>query len=191
MTRKIAIIGPESTGKSTLSIELAACYRAGWVPEYAREYLQGLPSKYEETDLLHIARGQLDAEDCLGKRENVLFCDTDLYVIKVWSEHSYGRCDPWILTQIARRKYDLYLLTFIDVPWTQDPQREHPEPRMREYFYRQYLDIVLHAGVPWADIRGNRRQRLAQAVAAVAATCPELAPSRSAVFPEGRPGTSF
>src|SRR5690348_13209835 len=81
MTRKIAIIGPESTGKSTLSRELAACYGAGWVPEYAREYLQELPRKYEEADLLHIAHGQLGAEECVAERENVLFCDTDLYVV--------------------------------------------------------------------------------------------------------------
>lgn len=191
MTRKIAIIGPESTGKSTLSRELAAYYGTAWVPEYAREYLDRLPGKYEEGDLLRIAAGQLDVEDCLAKWENALFCDTDLYVIKVWSEHSYGRCDPWILRQIARRKYDLYLLTFIDVPWTEDPQREHPEPGMRDYFYRQYLDIVLHSGVPWADIRGDKGERLQRAETAIKKICPELMPSLSALFPKGLPGPSF
>jgi NadR type nicotinamide-nucleotide adenylyltransferase len=177
MTRRIAIIGPESTGKSTLTRQLADCYGVPWVPEYARGYLAGLARPYQEPDLLSIARGQLEEEDrqALAARE-ILFCDTDLYVIKVWSEHSYGRCDPWILRQIASRKYDLYLLTYIDLPWTEDPQREHPEPRMREYFYRQYLDIVLHAGTPWALVRGAGETRLRSALEAVAA-CPGLAPS--------------
>lgn len=178
MTTRIAIIGPESTGKSTLTRQLADYYGAPWVPEYARGYLEALGRPYREPDLLSIARGQLEAEDRqAATASGVLFCDTDLYVIKVWSEHSYGRCDPWILRQIAARKYDFYLLTCIDLPWTEDPQREHPEPRMRAYFYRQYLDIVLHAGTPWAVVRGTGDTRLQTALEAVAASLAALTPS--------------
>ncbi len=97
----------------------------------------------------------------------LLICDTDLYVIKVWSEHKYGGCDPRILEQIAARRYDLYLLTYIDIPWEDDPQREYPDPQMREYFYQIYRDIVMNSGVAWADIRGSYAEREAKAIAAV------------------------
>ena len=88
-------------------------------------------------------------------------------MLKVWSEHKYGQVDPRILEQIAARPYDLYLLTYIDIPWEEDPQREYPDPRMREYFYRIYRDIVVNAGVPWVDIRGGYEEREKAAIAAV------------------------
>jgi NadR type nicotinamide-nucleotide adenylyltransferase len=163
--KKIVVIGPESTGKSTLSEQLAAYYKTTWVPEYAREYLEQLGRTYQQEDLLQIAKGQLVKEDKAIKQANqFLFCDTDLYVIKVWSEHKYGKCDRWILEQIAQRKYDLYLLTYIDVPWQEDPQREHPQPTMREYFYHIYQDIIINSGTSWADIRGNKTERLQKAI---------------------------
>lgn len=167
--KKVAIIGPESTGKSTLCAALAERFGAPWVPEYARQYLEQLEGAYTEDDLLAIARGQLAGEDrvCAASGASLVFCDTDLYVIKVWSEHKFGCCDPWILQEISCRPYDLYLLTAIDLPWSEDPQREHPEPRMREYFFRQYLDIVLASGVPWALIEGDATSRLALAERAV------------------------
>ncbi|HEU4551187.1 MAG TPA: ATP-binding protein [Chitinophaga sp.] len=165
---KIVVLGPESTGKSTLSEKLAAHYNTVWVPEYARAYIDGLNRPYEQADLLQIARGQLQLEDEKAQQaRRLLICDTDLYVIKVWSEHKYGQCDPQILAQIAARRYDLYLLTYIDIPWENDPQREYPDPQMREYFYRIYRDIVVNSGVPWADIRGSYAEREAGAMAAV------------------------
>ncbi|WP_217605531.1 AAA family ATPase [Chitinophaga sp. GbtcB8] len=164
---KIVVLGPESTGKSTLSQKLAAHYNTVWTPEYAREYIENLSRPYEQHDLLAIARGQLQLEDEKAQQaSDLLICDTDLYVIKVWSEHKYGQCDPQILEQIASRRYDLYLLTYIDIPWENDPQREYPDPQMREYFYRIYRDIVMNSGVPWADIRGSYAEREAKAIAA-------------------------
>lgn len=167
--KKIAIIGPESTGKSTLTEQLARHYRTAWVPEYAREYLDHLNREYEESDLLKIGKGQIDSEEEKSRnlKNSLLFCDTDLYVIKVWSEHKYHSCHSWILQEIAKRKYDLYLLTYIDVPWQPDPQREHPDVQMRKYFYLIYKDIVIHSGVPWVDIRGNQQERFQQALGAI------------------------
>ncbi|SFN79262.1 nicotinamide-nucleotide adenylyltransferase, NadR type [Chitinophaga sp. YR627] len=165
---KVVVIGPESTGKSTLSEQLAAHYQTMWVPEYARQYLEALPRPYEQSDLLSIAKGQLAQEDQLAARANrLLICDTDLHVIKVWSEHKYGNCDPEILQIIQDRKYDLYLLTYIDIPWEEDPQREHPDPAMREYFYNVYRELVMASGVPWVEIRGSLEERIASAIAAV------------------------
>lgn len=165
---KVVVIGPESTGKSTLSGQLAAHYQTMWVPEYARQYLEALSRPYEQSDLLHIAKGQLAQEDQLAAQANrLLICDTDLHVIKVWSEHKYGNCDPEILQIIQDRKYDLYLLTYIDIPWEEDPQREHPDPAMREYFYNVYRELVMASGVPWVEIRGSLEERIASAIAAV------------------------
>lgn len=165
---KVVVIGPESTGKSTLSAQLAAHYNTLWVPEYARQYLEELPRPYEQHDLLTIAQGQLALEDKLAAQaDRLLICDTDLHVIRVWSEHKYGSCDPEILAHIASRHYDLYLLTYIDIPWEEDPQREYPDPAMREHFYHIYKDIVAASGVPWVEIRGSFEERRQQAIAAV------------------------
>lgn len=167
--RKVVIIGPESTGKSTLSGQLAAHFQTLWVPEFARAYIDTLDRPYEEEDLYKIATGQLEQEDKAAGNtpSDLLFCDTDLQVIKVWSEHRYGQCDLRILEQIAARPYDLYLLTYIDIPWEEDPQREHSDPEMRTYFYNIYRDIVVQSGLPWADIRGSFEERLEKSIAAV------------------------
>lgn len=166
--KKIVVIGPESTGKSTLSEALAKELNTLWVPEYARTYLEQLDRPYEEGDMLPIAMGQLAQEDKAAAQANkLLICDTDLYVMKVWSEHSFSHCDRYIMEQIAARKYDLYLLTDIDFEWTPDPLREHPTPGMRYYFYHQYRDIVQNSGVPWQNISGTHETRLADALAAI------------------------
>lgn len=168
-TKRIVITGPESTGKSTLTRALARNFGAPAVAEYARTYLEQLQRPYTEEDLLTIAALQIRAEDeaALHTRNNLLFCDTDLYVLKVWSEHKYGRCHRQILETIATRRYDLYLLTGIDMAWEDDPLREHPQPVMRQYFYNIYLDIVQQSGIPFVLINGGKQERLRQAIHAV------------------------
>lgn len=166
--RKIVVIGPESTGKSTLSELLAKELATVWVPEYAREYLEQLERPYNEEDLARIASRQIQSEDELIINANqYLICDTDLYVVKVWSEHKYGRCAPWVLEEIAQRRYDLYLLTYIDILWEDDPLREHAEDNMRYYFYSQYRDIVVNSGIAWVDVRGSLQERLHIALSAI------------------------
>jgi NadR type nicotinamide-nucleotide adenylyltransferase len=166
--KKIVVIGPESTGKSTLSEALAIALHTVWVPEYARFFLEHLNEPYSEDDLGTIARGQLASEDKLTANANkVLICDTDLHVIKVWGEHKYGRCDPFVQQAILDRKYDLYLLTGIDMPWLPDPLREHPDEAMRQYFYSIYRDIMVSSGVPWFAINGDEGQRLAASLQAI------------------------
>ena len=152
--KKVVIIGPESTGKSTLATLLATHYVTALVPEYAREYIERLDRPYIEQDLKDIAKGQLIAEDREIKyAKNLLICDTNLLVIKVWSEYKFGVCHPEIMEQIKNRKYDLYLLTNLDVPWVEDLQREHPH--MREFFYGIYCDEIEKSGVPYVEITGE------------------------------------
>ena len=163
---KIVIIGPESTGKSTLSAALAKSLDTSWAPEYAREYLEHLDREYKEEDLLEIAKGQLANEGKYAGQE-YLICDTDLHVIKVWSEAKYNRCHRHILEWLASARADFYLLTDIDMPWLADPLREHPLPKDRKYFFGQYKDIVINSGTPFAIVSGNEEMRLAAALRAV------------------------
>lgn len=164
--KKIAVIGPECTGKSDLSIFLANYFGTTWVPEYAREYLDNLNRPYEQHDLLAIAEGQQRLEDSTrANANNILICDTNLYVIKVWSEFKYGNCHPKILNAIAQRKYDLYLLTYVDIPWEADPLREHPDKRQQ--LYKLYYNEMRNQSVPFQEIKGDRAVRRTSALSAI------------------------
>ena len=163
--KRILILGPESTGKSTLAQDLSTYYGEPWVPEYAREYLQNLNVSYDFEDLSTIARGQIALENQKEKEASkFLFCDTDLRVIHIWSAHKYGKTASWIVDEIKKRKYDLILLTDIDMPWEEDPQREHPEPEMRVYFFNQYLKLAEESGFPLEVMSGPRDERLQRAI---------------------------
>lgn len=172
--KKIVVIGPESTGKSTLCEQLAAHYKTIWVKEYAREYLLQHGTNYTFDDLLTIAKGQLELEDkAIAKQStnndqsSTLIIDTDMYVMKVWCEFVFDQCHPWILNNIVERKYDLYLLCNIDLPWVKDELREYPDLVTREKLYHQYKDIMVNQQVPWADISGINEERLQKAIAAI------------------------
>ena len=180
MLKKIVVIGPESTGKSTLCEQLAAHYKTDWCPEYAREYLLTHGKKYDYDDLLTIAKGQIALEDeyvdlankCrphspLTTHHSLLFIDTDMYVMKVWCEFVFGKCHRYILDQVKERKYDLYLLCNTDLPWVKDELREYPDLLTRQKLYHIYKNIMLHQPVPWVDISGNNEERLLKAITAV------------------------
>jgi len=166
--KRILILGPESTGKSTLAEMLAQHYAEPWVPEVAREYLEKLDRSYTYEDLLQIGKQQMNLEDELAlTATRFLFCDTDLRVIQVWSQHRYGKVDPWVLEEIARRTYDLILLCAPDLPWQEDPLREHPELEMRQHFFDVYQQLTQASGFPWTLISGDSAERLSTAIQAV------------------------
>ncbi len=194
MVKKIVVIGPESTGKSTLCQMLAQHYQSVWVKEYAREYLLKNGTDYSFENLLEIAKGQIDLEDAAlisisnkpgtndiidanspftihhsppATQHSPLFFDTNMYVMKVWCEFVFGKCHHWILNQIVERKYDLYLLCNIDLPWVKDELREYPDLVTREKLYHHYKDIMINQQVPWIDISGNYDERLQKAILAV------------------------
>lgn len=164
--KRIAIVGPECTGKTQLSIALANHYKTVWVPEFARQYIDRLDRPYIQEDLTSIAQGQMLLEDELALEANqLLICDTNLIVIKVWSEFRFGFCAPEVLKQLNFRQYDLHLLTNIDVPWEHDPQREHPDKR--EYFLTVYRQELQSSAVSFVEISGTHHERLASAVKAI------------------------
>ena len=166
--KRILILGPESTGKSTLAEKLAQHYAEPWVPEVARAYLEGLNRPYTYEDLLQIGKQQMNLEDELAlTATRFLFCDTDLRVIQVWSQHRFGKVDPWVLEEIARRTYDLILLCAPDLPWQADPLREHPDLEIREQLFEQYLEITQQSGFPFTIISGDASARLRTSVEAI------------------------
>lgn len=180
MLKKIVVIGPESTGKSYLCEQLAAHYQTIWVKEYAREYLLSNGKAYNFDTLLDIAKGQMQTEEKAVSRlmnavnetatasiNKPLFIDTDLYVMKVWSEFVFNDCNHWILNNIAKKHYDLYLLCNVDLPWIKDELREYPDQAVREKIYLHYKDILVNQQTPWINISGNYEERLLKAINAV------------------------
>jgi NadR type nicotinamide-nucleotide adenylyltransferase len=169
LPEKIVVVGPESTGKSSLCEQLAIQYQTSWVPEYAREYLLKLGRPYNYEDLLIIAKGQLAQEDRITTSLNkpFVFIDTDMYVMKVWCEYVFGKCHPFILEEIIRRKYDKYLLCNTDLPWVADELREYPDLESREQLYHMYKDLMINQSTPWFDISGDYEERLKKATAAI------------------------
>ncbi len=172
MIKKIVIIGPESTGKSTLCEQLAAHYKTEWVKEYAREYLLANGTDYSFENLLDVAKGQISSEEkacheLSTKNYELSFIDTDMYVMKVWCEFVFEKCHHWILNRIVERKYDLYLLCNVDLPWVKDELREYPDLENRLKLYHHYKDIMINQKVPWVDISGDYEERLQKAVEAV------------------------
>lgn len=161
--KKIAIIGPESTGKTKLAKHLAEHFETNWVPEFARDYLLNLNRSYEKDDLLEIAKGQIRLEDEIAAKSNgFLICDTNLIVLKIWSDNSFGETHPWILEQLQTRNYDFHLLTNVDIPWVHDPLREHPN--MREHFFEKYRKYLIDHRIPFETVSGDGDHRKQAAV---------------------------
>ncbi len=136
---RVVLFGPESTGKTTLAQRLAKHYNTQWVPEFMREYLQDKWDREQKScepkDLLPIAEGQMRLENELAQSaSDILICDTDLLELKVYSEAYYqGYCDPVLEKYALRNTYDIYFLTYIDVPWEKDDLRDKPSDRERMF----------------------------------------------------------
>ena len=187
MIKKVVVIGPESTGKSSLCEQLANHYKTEWVKEYAREYLLTNGTEYNYDNLLEIAKGQFALEKAaiqlvenkikISTENNttsaandlpeIVLIDTNMYVLKVWCEFVFEKCHPWILNQIVENSYDLYLLCDIDLPWVKDELREYPDVEIREKLYHHYKDLLINQSTPWVNISGNYQQRVEIAVNAI------------------------
>ncbi|CAM1359784.1 Nicotinate-nucleotide adenylyltransferase [Tenacibaculum litopenaei] len=166
---KVVLFGPESTGKTTLSEQLARHYNTVWAPEYAREYLQDKWNNErktcEESDLIPIAEGQMKLENDLAlKADKVLICDTDLLETKVYSEQYYGGfVDPKLDAAAQENTYDVYFLTYIDTPWVADDLRDRPE--QREEMFNAFEDALKKYEKPYVLLKGDKTTRLQKAVA--------------------------
>ena len=160
---KIGIIGPESTGKSTLANYLAHRYNGELVPEYAREYMEQLAPTYEYTyqDVVHIARIQIEQLKELhssstegipkGYRSDIVVFDTELIITKVWFLHKFGHCPEFLEEALHAYPMDVYLLCYPDMEWEPDPVRENPN--IREYLFDWYMKEIEALGIPYYIIR--------------------------------------
>jgi nicotinamide riboside kinase len=164
---KIALFGPESTGKTTIAKQLAEYYKTVWVCEFARDYLQEKWDKTEQIctseDLLPIAVGQIKLENqAIPKANKYLFCDTNVLETKVFSDLHYGFCDP-IVAELARNhEYDLFFLTNVDVPWQKDDLRDKPDDR--EITFLAFENALIQNKKPFITLLGNESERLEKAI---------------------------
>jgi len=171
---KIAVVGPESTGKSTLAETLARHYGTVCVPEYAREYCRDLNGEYTLQDELNMFYGQLALERSLIPlaQNNLLICDTMFLTIKVWCDHLFGRTPSTVTDKLKSAHYDLYLLMDIDLPWIDDPLRDFPH--LREHFMQVWHDELRAIDATYEVVSGLEETRLANALAAIRGFIPAL-----------------
>ena len=143
--------------------QLAFHYHTLFVPEFARVFIDHLDRDYTYDDILFIAKSQKESEAvALERAKDFLFCDTDLIVTKIWCEYKYSKCHQWILDNLEKSDYDLYLLLNIDLPWQPDNQREHPDNRKE--LFELYLDELKRRNLPFEVIQGVGEERLLNAI---------------------------
>jgi HTH-type transcriptional repressor of NAD biosynthesis genes len=168
---KVVLFGPESTGKTTLSKQLARYYNTVWAPEFARDYLQKKWNNERKTceaeDLIEIAFGQIKLENKLAKKaDKVLICDTDLLETKVYSEEYYGGFVDENLDKAAKKnQYDLYLLTYIDTPWEEDDLRDRPGLRLE--MFTAFENALKRHNRNYILLKGDKETRLKNATKAI------------------------
>ena len=154
---RIALTGPESTGKTTLAVLLAEYLGATCIPEFARSYLLERQGIYDQSDLLAIAKGQLNLW-VQNEKAPRLVSDTEMIVLKIWSEFKYGEVDPFILDALSNQRFDHYFLCYPDIAWEEDPLREHPEQRME--LFALYLKELQERRLPFTVVKGETFTRL-------------------------------
>ncbi|SDZ86448.1 nicotinamide-nucleotide adenylyltransferase, NadR type [Flavobacterium gillisiae] len=164
------MFGPESTGKTTLAIQLADHYKTAWVPEFARDYLQKKWDMQQQIcdvdDMLPIAYGQTKLEnDGQAVADTYLFCDTNLMVTKVFSEVYYNYCDPALDKAAQEHEYDLFFLTDIDVPWEKDDLRDRAEGR--DAVFGLFKKSLIENNKPFITLSGDKNLRLEKAISII------------------------
>ena len=170
---KIAVVGPESTGKSTMSAYLAAHYHTIWVPEYARGYCEKLTEPPTWQDEINMFHGQLALEkELLPQANKLLICDTTFITVKIWSDQIFGKSPQEVVDELPKHPYDLYLLLDIDLPWQDDPLRDFPH--MREHFMDVWHKELQALNARYVLISGTGENRYTSAVEAIDAFIGEL-----------------
>jgi nicotinamide riboside kinase len=162
---RIAVTGPESTGKSSLVSQLAQHYGCPFIHEYAREYLANLNRPYTALDVETIARKQMELEDSISSNSQNIFYDTDLLVCRIWMEVVFGACPDWLIAESRNQRYSYTLLMNIDLPWEPDPLREHPH--LREEIFTRYRNALIEDERPFTIISGMNEDRLENAKTAI------------------------
>ena len=162
---KVAITGPESTGKSTLAERLAKHFNVAYIPEYSRTYLENFEGKYTENDVVEIAKAQhnliIEEEK---KNPDILIADTEIIVCKIWIEYVFKHPNEMTEDLLRRQNFDLYLLCDIDLPWVYDPLRENPNIEERKELFEIYKNTLIKMNVPFGVVRGSDEERVNNAL---------------------------
>jgi NadR type nicotinamide-nucleotide adenylyltransferase len=166
MVKKIAIVGPESTGKSTITKQLAKHYQTLWVAEYARYYCEALTGACTMQDEINMYHGQVALEESVlaMAEKDFIFCDTTFITVKIWSDEMLGSTPQIVLDNLPKRTYDFYLLMDIDLPWQEDPLRDFPH--MREHFMKIWHQELKNLNANYVVV-GGLEDRFTNAVNAV------------------------
>lgn len=159
-------MGPESTGKSTITQQLAAHYNTLWVPEYARYYCAALTEPCNLQDEINMFHGQVALEESIlaVAQKELVFCDTTFLTVKIWSDEVFGETPEVVLKALPQYHYDLYLLMDIDLPWQEDPLRDFPHKR--NHFMKVWKQELDALNARYTIISGLEN-RLSNAIAAV------------------------
>lgn len=165
-TIKIALTGPESVGKSTLSSYLASYFNTVHTVEFARKYLEDRNNKYTYEDIIFMAKQQLALENKMEqKAHQVLFCDTDFINFKIWLEHVGHKVPSWLEKHIASKPYKLSLLLKPDIPWEKDSLRAFPHKR--DYFFDLFKSHLDYYEYDYKIIDGIGKNRFHKALEAI------------------------
>lgn len=166
---RVAILGAESSGKSTLSEALARRYATVWVPEYLREFVDVQARVPREEDQFGIARTQLAREDAAADvAGRFLFCDTTALMTALYSRVYWDRVDAQLAQLAARHAYAFTLVTAPDGPWEPDGlQRESEE--VRQMVHRMLIETLDARGIGYTLLEGALEQRLQQVQALLGA----------------------
>jgi HTH-type transcriptional regulator, transcriptional repressor of NAD biosynthesis genes len=168
---RVAVVGAESTGTTTLASDLAAHYCCGWVPEYGRAYCEQLLAQaptidWRTEDFVHIATRQLSDEDSMaGHSGRLLICDTDALATSIWHERYLGTPTEQVRATADTRSYALHILTSDDIPFVQDGTRDGEH--VRGWMTQRFREELGRRHNPWIEVRGDRKERLADAVARI------------------------
>ncbi len=160
----VFVSGAESTGKTLLSENLAHHFNVGWVPEYAREYVEGLQRAYSFDDVCVIAKKQILQIQESEARKLIIF-DTGLIITKVWFEEVYGTCPKWFLNAIHSYASGYYLICLPDIEWIQDGVRENQHKRNK--LHQKYVSEIAKLGAPYEIISGSHDDRIRQGIVAI------------------------
>ena len=173
---RIAVYGPESTGKTELATKLAAHFGAPLVAEYARERWDQQGALTLE-DMLPVAQEQWRREDAAalvrqggtGEAPGLIICDTEALTTMLWSDLLYGTTPDELRRGVEKRckNYALYLLLDIDVPFAPDPQRCFPNPEDRAKAMRVWRGALDRRHLPYELIQGSWAEREQRAIAAI------------------------